>query len=108
MGGEPLLHPKVEQLLLQTRRVFSKADIRIVTNGILLDKMSDSFWETCKTNNISFDITVYPPLKNKMKFLYKLLRAKGVKLNEFKKADSFYAFYNPKGDSNRELNFQEL
>jgi organic radical activating enzyme len=107
MGGEPLLHPKVEQLLLQTRLIFSKADIRIVTNGILLNKMSDSFWETCKTNHISFDITVYPPLRNKIKFLFELLRAKGVKLNEFKKVDFFYAFYNNKGNSDRELNFQK-
>jgi organic radical activating enzyme len=107
MGGEPLLHPKIEQLLLQTRSSFSKADIRIVTNGILLNKMSDSFWATCKINRISFDITVYPPLKNKMKFLFELLRAKGVKLNEFKKVDFFYAFYNRKGNSNKDLNFQK-
>jgi organic radical activating enzyme len=107
MGGEPLLHPKIERLLLQTRKCFRKADIRIVTNGILLNQMSDSFWETCKINHVSFDITVYPPLKNKMRFLVELLHAKGVKLNEIKKVDFFYAFYNHKGDSNRDLNFQK-
>ena len=107
MGGEPLLHPKIEKLLIQTRNTFSKADIRIVTNGILLSKMSDSFWETCKIHHISFDITVYPPLKNKMNSLVKLFRAKGVKLNEFKNVDFFYAFYNNKGNSNNELNFNK-
>ena len=76
MGGEPLLHPKIEQLLLQTRNSFPKADLRIVTNGILLDQMPNSFWETCKINHVSFDITVYPPVKNKMNFLFKLLHEK--------------------------------
>ena len=32
---------------------------------------------------------------------------KGVELNEFKKVDLFYAFYNRNGNSNKELNFQK-
>ena len=107
MGGEPLLHPKIERLLLQTRTCFPKADIRIVTNGILLNQMSDSFWKVCKIFHISFDVTVYPPVRNKTGFVVELLRAKGVKLNEFKRVDFFYAFYNKEGNSNNELNFQK-
>jgi organic radical activating enzyme len=107
MGGEPLLHPKIEQLLRQTKNCFPKADIRLVSNGVLLNQMSETFWEVCKTNYVSFDITVYPPLKNKVKFFIKLLRSKGVKLNELKKVDFFYAFYNNRGDSNKELCFKK-
>jgi organic radical activating enzyme len=105
MGGEPLLHPRIERLLFHTRNCFPKADIRIVTNGLLINQMSESFWEACKASSISLDVTIYPPLKHIVKFIIDQARAKGVKLSELKKADFFYAFYNDKGDSDKELNF---
>lgn len=107
MGGEPLLHPKIERFLFHTRNSFPKADIRIVTNGFLMNQMSDSFWEACKANSVSFDVTVYPPMKSKVKFLVELVRSKGANLTELKKVDFFYAFYNNKGNSNMKLGYQK-
>jgi len=53
MGGEPLLHPKIEPFLVSTREKFPEANIRLVTNGLLLQKMKTTFWSACKANNIS-------------------------------------------------------
>ena len=36
MGGEPLLHPRLEEILARTRRFLPETDIMLVTNGILL------------------------------------------------------------------------
>jgi organic radical activating enzyme len=98
LGGEPLLHPKIEAFLLSTRSCFPKADIRIVTNGILLHEMPDSFWKTLRSCSIVLDITVYPPLKKKESSFIQLANSKGVRVCTHE-VTLFHAFYNKKGDS---------
>jgi MoaA/NifB/PqqE/SkfB family radical SAM enzyme len=60
MGGEPLLHPKLINIIDITRHYFNVGIIKLSTNGILLEKLSDIFWETCKKNNVIIVITNYP------------------------------------------------
>jgi MoaA/NifB/PqqE/SkfB family radical SAM enzyme len=60
LGGEPLLHPQINELLTITRTIFPTNTISIVSNGVLLPKMKDSFWDCCKENNISIIVTKYP------------------------------------------------
>jgi len=59
LGGEPLLHPKIIDFIEIARKYFKKGKIQIATNGILLLKQSDLFWETLKKNDIRLCITVY-------------------------------------------------
>ena len=60
MGGEPLLHPRLNEILEISRTYFRKGDIELVSNGILLLKQNDLFWETCRKNNIAVAVTQYP------------------------------------------------
>jgi MoaA/NifB/PqqE/SkfB family radical SAM enzyme len=60
VGGEPLLHPQINDFIILTRKYFSKGTIYIITNGLLLDKQPDNFWEACKENDITIIISVYP------------------------------------------------
>ncbi|WP_409967519.1 radical SAM protein [Bengtsoniella intestinalis] len=60
LGGEPLLHPQAEQFGAIARAYFPDTTIRIVTNGILLEKMSPTFWKTCALHNIEIGVTQYP------------------------------------------------
>jgi MoaA/NifB/PqqE/SkfB family radical SAM enzyme len=60
LGGEPLLHPQIEEFLVYTRSLLPKTHVHIVTNGILLLKMPGSFWETVKATNSIIKITAYP------------------------------------------------
>lgn len=60
LGGEPLLHPEICSFLRVSRKAFPKTLIRIVTNGILLDKMPDDFWNCCVSEAITIGITQYP------------------------------------------------
>jgi hypothetical protein len=60
MGGEPLLHPRLEEILARTRRFLPETDIMLVTNGILLPKMGESFWRACRENDIVIVNTRYP------------------------------------------------
>lgn len=60
LGGEPLLNKNINEILRICRHYFPEPVICLVTNGILLKNMSDDFWQTCKNNNISISVSVYP------------------------------------------------
>ncbi len=60
LGGEPLLHPQVKEIAKVTREVFKEARIDITTNGLLVKKMPNEFWETMLEYNISLKYTRYP------------------------------------------------
>ena len=59
-GGEPLLHPKISEILQRTREYFPMGDILVVTNGICLLSMDKKFWETCREYQIKLTPTEYP------------------------------------------------
>lgn len=106
LGGEPLLHPKIARFLFSTRSCFPKAKVQIMTNGILLDSMPDSFWNACKETSTEIILDVYPPLYKKEKCLVNLAKAKGVSMKS-KRVSSFQAFINLEGDSNPNVAFQK-
>ena len=60
IGGEPLLHPEVITLMKIAREQFTTGKIYIFTNGILLTKMSDDFWQACRDNNMIIYVSAYP------------------------------------------------
>ena len=63
LGGEPLLHQDVSAFMEIARRYFPDSQIQLVTNGILLPKMDDTFWEACKVNSIEIEVSLYPGIK---------------------------------------------
>ena len=60
MGGEPLLHKNIIDILTVARNYFPKAAFDIVTNGFLLPKQTKEFWELCGRNDIQIHISKYP------------------------------------------------
>ncbi|PKN37708.1 MAG: hypothetical protein CVU62_08265 [Deltaproteobacteria bacterium HGW-Deltaproteobacteria-2] len=60
MGGEPLLHPQLKEILISTRLSFPKTLIELLTNGILLLKQDEDFWRICREQNIIIANTRYP------------------------------------------------
>ncbi len=60
MGGEPLLHPELLQILQDVRENFPYAIIRLTTNGLFLLKQSDEFWKVCRDYRITIVNTKYP------------------------------------------------
>jgi organic radical activating enzyme len=105
LGGEPLLHPKLAQFLFYSRSRFPKSRIQIMTNGLLLESMPESFWDACKKTSIEIVFNVYPPLYQKEKFLVNLAKTKGVSMIT-RRVTSFQAFMNIKGDSDPNLSFR--
>ena len=60
LGGEPLLHSKINTFMEIVRRHFPTNKISIVSNGILLQTKKDDFWETCRNYKIEIIVTKYP------------------------------------------------
>lgn len=99
MGGEPLLHPQVNEFVIATRQAFPKSDIRIVTNGILLPAMKEDFWETCRANRVKIDLSKYPIVGNKFSEYLDLLDDNNVALGYIHLAKKFHSKRNENGDS---------
>ena len=79
LGGEPLLHPDIEVFMQYAYSLFV-AEFSIDTNGILLDKMPLSFWNSCKKYNFTINITRYP-LNINYKLLVEIGLSHEVKVN---------------------------
>ena len=60
VGGEPLLHPDIVQFMRIARKHFPSGCIKIITNGVLLNEMSDAFWDSLAELNVSVEVTPYP------------------------------------------------
>ena len=59
-GGEPLLHPEINEFCYTARKLFPKAQIGIISNGILIPQMPDSFFYCLKECQIGLSISRYP------------------------------------------------
>lgn len=98
-GGEPLLHPDLVKILDLTRKYFTNSKIELLTNGLLLSKMSEQFYECIKNNNINIIWSIYPVEKfNEIEIENKLISEK----IQYKKnvITDFYGIFNPYGNSN--------
>lgn len=60
LGGEPLLHKDIAKFIQYSREILPNSDIRIVTNGLLLSKMPDEFFDALKKCNVIVDLSKYP------------------------------------------------
>lgn len=99
LGGEPLLHPNLNNLLKIARECFPKPFLLLTTNAILLDKMSEEFWKTCHDNEIVIEYTWYPINIDRAKHL-ELAKKYGVSLMPFenKIVNSKVSHRNPVND----------
>lgn len=61
MGGEPLLNRELGSCIKIVRHYFPAAELRIVTNGLLIPQQPDEFWEVMREYHASMDISPYPP-----------------------------------------------
>jgi len=59
MGGEPLLHPNLEEIVHLVYKYWHPIPIKIATNGMLLDKMSTSFFDFIRKTTITLRITLH-------------------------------------------------
>lgn len=109
MGGEPLLNPNIKRFFEIARKYFDKTEIKLITNGILLLKQDNSFWQSMKDNKITLAPTKYP-IKIDWDKIKEICKDMNIKLIFFNGEDivktSFYSPLNLEGTENPEWNFR--
>ena len=73
LGGEPLLNPEVERYIRLSREMYPIAEIFVVTNGLILKSMPESFFETMREARAGISVSLYPPMRDKLQDLYYFL-----------------------------------
>ncbi|MDE7385547.1 MAG: radical SAM protein [Muribaculaceae bacterium] len=82
LGGEPLLHPDIAEVCHLVRRYFPTVGIKLLTNGLLVDRMDDAFWAACRDTDTVLSVTIYP-VKVDYDRIEALCRENGVRYEVF-------------------------
>lgn len=97
LGGEPLLNPQVEQYLYAAKKYFPYTQIQLVTNGILVMKMSESLLQTVVDTGTMLSISNYDCLDEQK--IEDFLLQKEVNYNLRNGKECFTKFLNSSGNS---------
>lgn len=60
LGGEPLLHPEVEEFVRVARRYLPETRICLMSNGVLVPRMGESFWDALRETGTVLLCDQYP------------------------------------------------
>ncbi len=75
LGGEPLLHPDLCSFFRATKEIMPWMQISLVTNGILLERMREDFWDALYENGVLIAVTKYP-IKFQYESLFRIIENK--------------------------------
>lgn len=78
VGGEPLLNPELPRFVRMVRQLYPASIISIVTNGLLIEKISEELIQTMKECTAFFHISLYAPVEPKIKQIQQFLYEKGI------------------------------
>lgn len=59
LGGEPLLHPNLPDIIRLAKESWPDSDIEVITNGLLLRKASDEVFKAMAETGIRFSISMH-------------------------------------------------
>jgi cyclic pyranopterin phosphate synthase len=99
LGGEPLLHPRLAGLAPIFRRSFPEAKIKVVTNGVLVPRVSEALVAALREHDIMLSVSLYPASGVSRERVEILCRSKKITV-EFWVQDTFLDFIDPTGSSN--------
>jgi Molybdenum cofactor biosynthesis enzyme len=102
MGGEPFANPELDMYVYKLREYFPYADIRVVSNGLLLPKASRQVINSIVNCGAVIDISQYPPTRNMIDEILEFAEINELKVEVGKKITEFFAQYSLKhsGDLN--------
>lgn len=107
MGGEPFLNPELGDFVKVARNIFPYADIRIVTNGLLIFDTTDDLWEMMRSNGVVLDISYYPVLEVKLPEIMDYLDNLNIRYILSRKVENFFVNLSRNGSENSDTAFNE-
>ena len=105
-GGEPLMHSNINGVISILRSLLGdKIEIRLLTNGLKLLSMPESFFIICKIKNIVIELTEYI-LKVDYPKIEEAVRSRDIPLI-VRVTHEFYNFMDPTGKQDAEESFRQ-
>jgi len=84
-----LLHPEIDAFVHETRRIFPSTRLYVMTNGVLVTRMPDSFWQTLHETQTTLLCDDYPIRIDREK-IDGLGQVHGVRIEWMKPAEEFF------------------
>jgi len=105
-GGEPLLHTNIIGVMKACRDILgNEVKIVLLTNGLRLPQMKDSFFVAAKHYNILIELTEYP-INLDFEKIETNLKLRGIEY-VIRKTDTFYNFMDPEGKQDAVESFKQ-
>ncbi len=105
LGGEPLLHPDITEIIKEVRKYFPNSDVDVCTNGLKIPKMSDDFFKCVVENNISVHISGYPPTYKMFTAIEERLDEYGIDAVTLDRAE-FFKFYTLEPENDKKQSYE--
>lgn len=61
LGGEAILNERIVEYMDYARKLLPYSEIELISNGLLIPKQTEEFFECCKKNDITISISGYKP-----------------------------------------------
>lgn len=106
LGGEPLMHPDIIEILQCYRKCFPDSEIDLCTNGLLIPKMDEKFWDCLRKERISIHVSGYKPTYHLLEKIDSILKANGLQYVILKR-DEFVKYYMDKPVNDMKKSFEK-
>lgn len=107
LGGEPTLNNDLSEFVEITRDTFPDADLRIVSNGLLISDQLDNLLKRIRKSRAAFDITLYPPTAVKKKDIVTTLESYRISYHFTEPVQTFFKVRDLDGKSDGNKSFKE-
>jgi hypothetical protein len=107
IGGEPLLNKDLYKYFKPIKQLFPFTEIRLITNGILVNKMSEELINSLIDNDVIVVVTVYKSMADKAEAIHDFLKKNNIKHELTDIVMEFQKIYNYRGNGNIEDNFNK-
>lgn len=104
LGGEPLMHPDLLEILNSARCIFPDSEIDLCTNGLMIPKVNDEFCDQLKESRISIHVSGYKPTYGILAQIDEKLRNSGLNYTILKR-EKFLKYYTEESGHDIEKNF---
>lgn len=89
MGGKPLTNPDLCDFIYSAKKFFPYADIRIVTNGLMLPQISENTVCAIRECNVGIDLSQYPPTREMIEKIIEFVDKNNIDISITKKVEKF-------------------